>query len=216
LVVPLQVMKLSWFKPRNLFRLTKPARYSDDKKPHTLYFKTREEGNAAIAALVNRSASNHTVRMPMSDQVFLEELRSLLGSNHGIRQAVDFYAKTVLSVKKYGTVFDLVADYRQWQATMNRTVDGIKAMNHWAGKFAAAFGNEKPTELTYSGVSGWINGFPGGKGHSSRRNAYVFAHALLNWAQKHEWLGQDILKGMEKPAVNVLKTSCRSQPLPRS
>jgi hypothetical protein len=62
--------------------------------------------------------------MPMSDQVFLEELRSLLGSNDGIRQAVDFYAKTVLSVKKHGTVFDLVADYRAWQGTMNRTLPG--------------------------------------------------------------------------------------------
>jgi hypothetical protein len=198
-------MKLSYFKPRNLFRLTKPARYSDDNKPQTLYFKTREEGNAAIANLANRSASNHTVRMPMSDQVFLEELRSLLGSNDGIRQAVDFYARTVLSVKKHGTVSDLLTDYLAWQETMNRTVDGLKAVRYLAGKFKAGFCNDNVTSLTYSNVSGWINSFPGGKGHSARRSAYVFAHALLNWAQKHEWLGQDILKGMEKPAVNVLK-----------
>jgi hypothetical protein len=198
-------MKLSYFKPRNLFRLTKPARYSDDKKPHTLYFKTREEGNAAIAALANRSASNHTVRMPMSDQVFLENLRSLLGSNAGIQQAVDFYAKAVLSVKKQGTVSDLLAEYLGWQETMNRTADGLKAVRYLAGKFKAEFCNDNVTALTYSGVSKWIQTFPGGKGHSARRNAYVFAHALLNWAQKHEWLGQDILKGMEKPAVNVLK-----------
>jgi integrase len=61
------------------------------------------------------------------------------------------------------------------------------------------------TALNYSDLSKWINSHPGGKGHSGRRNAYVFAHALLNWAQKNGWLGQDILKGMEKPGVNVLK-----------
>jgi integrase len=182
-----------------------PARFSDDKKRQSFYFDTKEEGNKYLQTRLKLSASNHSVRMPMSDQIFLEELRTLCGSNDGIRQAVAFYQKTVLSVKKHGSVFDMVADYRSWQGTMNRTPDGIKAMKHWAGKFEAAFGNEKPTELTYSGLSGWINGFPGGKGHSGRRNAYVFAHALLNWAQKHEWIGQDILKGMEKPQVNVLK-----------
>jgi hypothetical protein len=185
--------------------LDQTARYSDDKKPHTLYFKTREEGNAAIGDLVNRSASNHTVRMAMSDQVFLENLRSLLGSNAGIQQAVDFYARTVLSVKKQGTVSDLLTEYLEWQVTMHRTVDSLKAVRYLAGKFNAEFCNDQVTALTYSGVSKWINSFAGGKGHSARWNAYVFAHALLNWAQKHEWLGQDILKGLEKPAVNVLK-----------
>lgn len=198
-------MKLNYFKPRNCWRLTKPARYSDDGKPHALYFGTKEEGNAAIAALVNRSASNSTVRMSLPDQVFLEELRTLLGSNTGIRQAVDFYVRTVLSVKKQGTVSDLLTDYLGWQEKMNRTADGLKAVRYMAGKFKAAFCNEMVTALTYSGISEWILSFQGGKGHSARRNAYVFAHALLNWAQKNEWLGQDILKGMDKPQVNVLK-----------
>jgi hypothetical protein len=130
-------MKLSYFKPRNLFRLTKPSRYSDDNKPQTLYFKTREEGNAAIAALVNRSASNHSVRMPMSDQVFLENLRSLLGGNDGIQAAVDHYKKTVLSVQKQGTCFELVAAYLTWQDAQNRSADGSKAIKYWAGRFLA-------------------------------------------------------------------------------
>ena len=182
-----------------------PAALSDDRKRRAVYFKNKADGIEYINDKMRRPASNHSVRMPLTDQVLLEELRSDLGSNDAIRQAIAFYKKTVLSVKKHGSVFDLVADYRAWQETMNRTPDGIKAMKHWAGKFEAVFGNEKPTELTYSAVSKWINGFAGGKGHSARRNAYVFAHALLNWAQKNEWIGQDILKGMDKPAVNVLK-----------
>jgi integrase len=92
-----------------------------------------------------------------------------------------------------------------WQETMNRTPDGMKGINHWAGRFEQAFGNEMVTALNYSDLSKWINSHPGGKGHSGRRNAYVFAHALLNWAQKNGWLAQDILKGMDKPGVNVLK-----------
>jgi len=198
-------VKLSYFKPGKCYRVILPAALSDDRKRRAVYFKNKADGIEYINDKMRRPASNHSVRMPLTDQVLLEELRSDLGSNDAIRQAIAFYKKTVLSVKKHGSVFDLVADYRAWQETMNRTPDGIKAMKHWAGKFEAVFGNEKPTELTYSAVSKWINGFAGGKGHSARRNAYVFAHALLNWAQKNEWIGQDILKGMDKPAVNVLK-----------
>ncbi len=192
-------MKLSYFKPRNLFRLTKPARYSDDNKPQTLYFKTREEGNKAIADLMNRSASNHTVRMPLTDQAFLEEMRALLGSNAGIRQAIEFYKQTVLSVKKQGTVFELVAEYCTWQESMNRTPAGLRTVKYWAQRFESKFGPETVTSLTYSGLSKWINSFAGGKKHSAQRNAYTFAHALLNWAAKNGWLGQDIMKGMDKP-----------------
>jgi hypothetical protein len=102
--------------------------------------------------------------MPMSDQVFLEEMRALLGTNAGIRQAVEFYQKTVLSVKKQGTVFDLLADYRAWQGMMNRTPDGLKTINHWVGKFGATFGNEMVTALNYSDLSNWINSYPGARG----------------------------------------------------
>jgi|ERR1700722_13782065 len=93
-------MKISWFAPRNCYRLQKPARFSDDKKRQSLYFDTKEEGDKYVRDLLKRSASNCTVRMPQSDQVFLENLRSLLGSNEEIQQAVDFYRKTVLSVIK--------------------------------------------------------------------------------------------------------------------
>jgi hypothetical protein len=82
-----------------------PAKWSDDHKPYARYFQTKEEGNAFIADKFNRPASNHSVRMPMSDKVFLENLRSLLGSNDAIQQAVDFYRKTVLSVQKHGHRF---------------------------------------------------------------------------------------------------------------
>jgi hypothetical protein len=198
-------MKVSWFEPRKCYRLIAPARWSDDLKRQALYFPSIAEGNKYIAAKLNRPGSNHSVRMPQGDQVFLEEMRALLGSNDGIRTAIEFYQKTVLSVKKEGTVFDLLAEYRGWQGTMNRTPDGLKAMNHWAGKFGQVFGNRMVTGLNYSDLSNWINSHPGGKGHSARRNAYVFAHALVNWSQKNGWLGQDILKGMEKPGVNVLK-----------
>jgi hypothetical protein len=198
-------MKVSRFESRNCWRVQVPARWSDDRKPYARYFKTKEEGNAFIAEKYNRPASNHSVRMPVGDQVFLEEMRSKLGSNDAIRQAVEFYQKTVLSVQKHGTVFQMVGEYQAWQETMNRTPDGLRAMNHWAGRFQAAFGNQMVTGLTYSDLSKWINSHPGGKGHSARRNSFVFCHALLNWAQKNGWLGQDILKGMEKPGVNVLK-----------
>jgi integrase len=198
-------MKVSRFESRNCWRVQVPARWSDDRKPYARYFKTKEEGNAFIAAKYNRPASNHSVRMPQGDQFFLEEMRAKLGSNDAIRQAVDFYQKTVLSVQKHGTVFQMVGEYQAWQETMNRTLDGSKAINHWAGRFEQAFGNEMVTAMNYSGLSKWINSHPGGKGHSGRRNAYVFAHALLNWAQKNGWLAQDILKGMDKPGVNVLK-----------
>lgn len=205
MVVPAAEMKVSWFPTRKCFRLIKPARYSDDQKPHALYFATKEEGNKAIAELVNRSASNHTVRMPQSDQVFLEQLRTLLGSNDGIMQAVEHYRKTVLSVQKTGTCFELVASYMAWQTTQNRTPDGIKAIKYQAGKFVAEFGPLLVTELSYSLLDTWITSFPGGKGHSARRTVYVFVHALMNWALKNKWIGSDIIDGMAKPEVNVLK-----------
>jgi hypothetical protein len=198
-------MKVSRFEPRNCWRVQVPARWSDNRKPHAEYFKTKEEGNAFIADKFNRPGSNHSVHMPMSDKVYLEKWRALLGSNEGIEQAIEFYQKTVLSVKKQGTVFELLAAYMGWQETMNRTPDGSKAINHWAGRFGQAFGNEMVTALNYSDLSKWINSHPGGKGHSGRRNAYVFAHALLNWAQKNGWLAQDILKGMDKPRGERLK-----------
>ena len=188
-------MKVSWFPARKCYRLIAPARWSDDLKRQALYFDSIAEGNKYIAAKLNRPSSTHSVRMPQGDQFFLEEMRTLLGSNDGIRTAIEFYQKTVLSVKKQGTVFDLLAEYRGWQGTMNRTPDGIKAVKHQAGKFEAVFGNQMVTALNYSDLSNWINSHPGGKGHSARRNAYVFAHALLKWAQKNGWLGQDILKG---------------------
>jgi hypothetical protein len=146
-------MKLSWFDPRKCFRLTVPARYADDGQRRQVYFTTRDEGSKFIAALINRPALNHTVRMPQGDQVFLEEMRTLVGSNDGIRTAIEFYQKTVLSVKKQGTVFELLAAYLAWQGTMNRTLDGLKAINHWAGKFGQAFGDEMVTELNYSDLS---------------------------------------------------------------
>jgi hypothetical protein len=140
-------MKLSWFEPRKCYRLQKPARYSEDGKRQAIYFPSIAEGNQYIASLTNRPGSNHSVRMPMSDQVFLEEMRALLGTNAGIRQAVEFYQKTVLSVKKQGTVFELLASYLGWQENMNRTPDGLKTINHWVGKFGATFGNEMVTAL---------------------------------------------------------------------
>jgi hypothetical protein len=198
-------MKVSRFEPRNCWRVQVPARWSDDRKPHAEYFKTREEGNARIAKLFNRPASSHSVRMPMGDQVKLETWRAEMGSDQMIQQALDHYRKTVLSVQKQGTVFQMVAEYRAWQATQNRTQSGVATLKYWSHKFEATFGPKQVTELTYSDLSGWINGFPGGKGHAGRRNSYTYLHALLNWAQKNGWLGQDILKGMDKPERNILK-----------
>jgi hypothetical protein len=198
-------MKLSYFEPRNCYRLTVPARYSDDGQRRAIYFGTPAEGNAYIAKLMNRPAANHSVRIPLGDQMFLEKLRTLLGSNDAIETAVAFYQKTVLSVKKQGTVFELLAAYIAWQESKNRTPDGIRQVKHQAGKFGQAFGNEMVTGLTYTGIDQWILQHPGGKGHSAQHNAYIFAHALINWALKNEWLGLDIMKGMDKPAGNVLK-----------
>lgn len=197
-------MKLSYFEPRKCYRLTVPARLSDDGQRRALYFATREEGSQKIRELTNRPALNHSVRMPMGDQCFLEEMKALLGSNDGIRQAVEFYRKTVLSVEKRGTVFQMVAEYQAWQETMHRSTSTFRTLLHWATRFTAEFGNTQVLELTYSKLSAWINSFPGGKGHAGRRNAYTFAHALLEWAQKNGWLSQDILKGIDIPRRNVL------------
>jgi integrase len=198
-------MKVSWFPARKCYRLIAPARWSDDLKRQALYFPSIAEGNKYIAAKLNRPASTHSVRMPQGDQVFFEEMQTRMGSNDGIRRAVEFYEKTVLAVKKQGTVFELIQAYLGWQESKNRTPDGLKTVKHQAGKFGQAFGNLMVTELTYTGIDQWILQHPGGIGHSAQHNAYIFAHALINWAQKNEWLGLDIMKGMDKPAGNVLK-----------
>ncbi len=107
-----------------------PTRHAEDVKRRAVYFPDKDLRNAYIARLINRLASNHSVRMPQGDQMKLETWRAEMCSDQMIQPALNYYKKTDLSVQKQGTAFDLVTDYRGWQGTMNRTSDEIKTMNH--------------------------------------------------------------------------------------
>jgi hypothetical protein len=79
--------------------------------------------------------------MDVSDQVTWESLLAEFdGKKEMIIKAVEHYKKTVLSVKKTGTVYELCCEYEQYCESQSRKPVTLSTIRQHCRKFTAAFG----------------------------------------------------------------------------
>lgn len=194
-------MKVKFYPTRNCWRLVVPARFEQEGKDHSYYFKSKEEGQKKINQILARGTS----AKPQLDDaklgvLALAEQRGL--SPNQILAAIELYQKTVLNLQHQAHLYELIEKFLQRQEHEGRRPRTLDDDRQRFGKLALAFGNIDVMLLTEVGLRQYLEQYPPG---SNRRSHYKSVRKFIRWAHLNGYLAIDLMariRPLDKWGVN--------------
>jgi hypothetical protein len=182
-------MKAKYFVQRDCYRFVVPARFCEDGKRQTKYFKTKELAEAEIRRIRGRGTS---AKPQLNDrQNAILSMAETEGLNlEDIEAAFRHYRSTVLNISKRAHLFELVEKFLERQVHERRAARTLDDDRQRLSKLCMSFENIDVCRLTETGLRQYLEHYPPG---SNRRSHYKAVRKFIRWAHENGYLAIDLM-----------------------
>jgi hypothetical protein len=182
-------MKAKYFAQRDCYRFVVPARFCEDGKRQTKYFKTKELAEAEIRCIMHRGISEKSA---IDDhELAVLTIAKRRGFNpDDLLKAMDVYQATVLNISKRAHLFELVEKFLERQVHERRAPRTLDDDRQRLSKLCMSFENIDVCRLTETGLRQYLEHYPPG---SNRRSHYKAVRKFIKWAHESGFLAIDLM-----------------------